>query len=158
MRLLLILLIFSFNVLSKETSLSCSIDETTNNCPDNRVCAKETGKGIGHIEVFEIENLVTILFKFKNLNWQFGSFDIPNSPDSDMVDIKVTNFVNTNKQWLISNTFSNRNGAHYESSIEINRFSGKLDLRRKVTFSDKGYVEGVYIGTCTKDINNKQRF
>ena len=154
---LTLLLTIPIFVFANETKLSCDVQETKNSCL-NSGCTTDTSSGFAELNVihdnFEDIHILGITLRYKTAEWFFT-----NIPTEE--NYKLINFRNDDKKWLIVNEIlDEESNTTWENKIEIDRFTGKLYLKRKMT-KDKEkniYIIGTYMGDCKKDNEQKQKF
>ena len=154
MRFLLILLIFPTLVYSEKINLSCKIEETKKSCLSYN-CEDQRDAGSADLEIYTNRNgeidVLGINFRYKMVDWFITNVPVEKNH-------VLLNFRNNEKAWLINEKYTVGND-DVETKIEIDRFTGKLYLNRKMIFDGKGtYIEGNYMGDCVKDNDDKQKF
>jgi len=151
-KLLLLFLLLPTLSFAEEIYLSCQVEAITNSCGTVK-CKDKNESGTADLTVIDLKDLeiLGILFRFQDHEWQFFN-------SSDDARRSILEYGHDEKRWVIKDHYDASDKTQTTRFIEVNRYSGKLYVKRSIS-NDKGYTLSETIsGDCKKDDTSKQRF
>jgi len=152
-KLLLLFLLLPTLSFAVEMNLSCQVEAVFNSC-EKSSCKEKIESGAADISVIDLKHLerLSISLRFKDNDW------IHNHPVDKQKGAWINEYIHTEREWIIADTYSS-DKMHVTSRIEINRYTGKVYLKRIASFSFGGLNDTATVsGDCKKDDVSKQRF
>lgn len=152
MKKLLLFLLLPTLSFAVEINLSCHVEATFNSCGTDS-CKDRVESGSADISVIDLKHLerLSISLRYKANDWIF------NIPIDQQKNTWVNEYIHTEREWIIDDTYSS-DKMHAESRIEINRYTGKVYLKKNTSYSFGGSEKITVSGDCIKDDVSKQKF
>ena len=149
-KLLIIFLLIPTLSFAVEINLSCQVEAIFNSCGKSS-CKEKVESGSANISVIDLKHLerLSISLRYKENDWIFN-----NTVKGQ--NAWINEYIHDEREWIIADTFSNDKN-HIDSRIEINRYTGKVYLKRNISFPG-GSNDTTVSGDCKKDDDSKQRF
>ena len=151
-KLLLLFLLVPTLSFAVEINLSCQVEAVFENC-GTESCREKVESGAADISVIDLKHKerILIVLRLKDDDCIF------NIHQTLKVNTDVDEYVHNEREWIIADTYSS-DALLTTSRIEINRYTGKVYLKKKMLFSDTASKEVTVSGDCTKDDVSKQRY
>ena len=151
-KLLIIFLLIPTLSFAVEINLSCQVEAVFNSCGESS-CKEKVESGAADIGVIDLKHLerLSISLRYKDDDWIF------NIPLDSQKGAWINEYIHSEREWIIDDTYSS-DALHVKSRIEIDRYTGKVYLKRNMSFAVGGSNDITVSGDCKKDDDSKQRF